>query len=144
VHTGFLSQTYLCLYGDDGVPATVTLRHGYPPHQHKSITTHTLLLSIIDPGMTNTNERLQIAAAFAAGAAAAAGLGLLMLQPRLRTRTAVYVQKPHPGWTPLQKQQPPHDPDIMHEVDPSVVDKVSIYPLVISTIVPRPIGERLA
>jgi hypothetical protein len=91
--------------------------------------------------MTMANDRLQLAAAFATGAAAAAGLGLLLLQPRLKNRKAVYVQKPHPGWTPPQKQQPPHDPDIMHEIDPSVVDKVSIYPLVISTIVPRPIGE---
>jgi hypothetical protein len=91
--------------------------------------------------MAMTNERMQLAAAFAAGAAAAAGLGLLLVQPRLRKRQAVYVQKPHPGWAPPQKQQPPHDPDNMHEVDPSLVDKVSIYPLVISTIVPRPIGE---
>jgi hypothetical protein len=94
--------------------------------------------------MTMTNERLQFAAAFAAGAAAAAGLGLLLVQPRLRKRQAVYVQKPHPGWTPPEKQQIPHDPDVMHEIDPSVVDKVSIYPLVISAIVPRPIGEEAA
>uniref|UniRef100_A0A383W8H8 Flavin reductase like domain-containing protein n=1 Tax=Tetradesmus obliquus TaxID=3088 RepID=A0A383W8H8_TETOB len=86
------------------------------------------------------DERLQIVAAFAAGAAAAAGLGLLLVQPRLRQRQAVYVQRPHPGWAPPQKQQPPHDPDNMHEVDPSVVEKVVLYPLVISAIVPRPIG----
>jgi hypothetical protein len=91
--------------------------------------------------MNKSNEKLQLAAAFAAGAAAAAGLGLLLVQPCRKQRQAVYVQKPHPGWTAPQKQQPPHDPDNMHEVDPSVVDKVSIYPLVISTIVPRPIGE---
>lgn len=84
--------------------------------------------------------KLQLAAAFAAGAAAAAGLALLLQRPT--TRKAVFVNKLHPNWTPPQKQLPPHDPDKMHIVDPSVMEKAAVYPLVISTVVPRPVGEQ--
>eukprot|EP00882_Tetradesmus_deserticola_P018273 GHRQ01019629.1.p1 GENE.GHRQ01019629.1~~GHRQ01019629.1.p1 ORF type:complete len:130 (+),score=30.10 GHRQ01019629.1:103-492(+) len=115
-----------------------------PSHPPTGVTAVVFFFSILHSDMVSSNDRMQLAAAFGAGAATAAGLGLLLIQPHLRKRQAVFVPKPHPGWTPSQKQEPPHDPDNMHEVDPSVVDKLSVYPLVISAIVPRPIGESAA
>lgn len=85
-----------------------------------------------------TADQKQLAAAFAAGALAAAGL-LWLTRPK-RWSKAVYVQKPHPSWTPPDKQPPPFDPDNMRAIDPATFNPAELYPLVISAVVPRPIG----
>lgn len=93
-------------------------------------------------------------------AAAAAGAGLLWLsqqlikrlqwgqgggasppaaaaaaEPQLRARGP-----PHPGWQPPQKQPAPFEGGAMHTVDPSTTPSDVLYPLMISAVVPRPIG----
>lgn len=85
----------------------------------------------------------QLLAAFAGGAASAAAGFLVVLKTlgfRRLGRQAVHVSKPHPDWVPGQRQPPPFDPDDMHVIDPASVPEAEIYPLVISAVVPRPIG----
>lgn len=84
-------------------------------------------------------EQKQLAAAFAAGALAAAGVLLVLRRPRA-WRTATHVGKPHPRWTAPQQQPPPFDADAMHDIDPTIYPTPELYPLVISAVVPRPIG----
>jgi hypothetical protein len=80
-----------------------------------------------------------LAAAFTAGAVTAAGV-MLLLRARRGTR-AVHVRRPHPGWSPPAKQAPPYDANTpMHVIDPSTTSAAELYPLVISAVVPRPIG----
>jgi hypothetical protein len=86
-----------------------------------------------------SHERICAATAFAAGAAAGAGL-FLLLQQRCSRPSARYVQRPHPQWVPPQPQDPPFNPDDMHTIDPASIPKAELYPLVISAVVPRPIG----
>jgi hypothetical protein len=83
-------------------------------------------------------DQKQLVAAFAAGAIAAAGV-ILLVRPR-RWSKAVHVQKPHPRWTAPEKQPPPFDADNMHNIDPATYPTPELYPLVISCVVPRPIG----
>lgn len=80
----------------------------------------------------------QMAAAFAAGAVTAAGI-MWLLRPK-PWDVAKYVQKPHPLWEPPAKQPPNFDSDKMHVIDPATYSPAELYPLVISAIVPRPIG----
>lgn len=90
------------------------------------------------PTQPMQQEQKQLAAAFAAGALTAAGV-LLLLRPR-SWREAVHVQIPHPSWVAPAKQPPPFDPDAMHDIDPGTYPTAELYPLVISAVVPRPIG----
>lgn len=48
---------------------------------------------------------------------------------------------PHPDWRPPQKQPLPFSSSEMHTVDPSQTSSDVLYPLMISAVVPRPIGE---
>lgn len=48
---------------------------------------------------------------------------------------------PHPDWRPPQKQPLPFPGSEMHTVDPSQTASDVLYPLIISAVVPRPIGE---
>lgn len=86
----------------------------------------------------------QLVAAFAAGAASAAavfwGVAFRRIGCRRLGQPAVHVTKPHPDWVPGQKQPPPFDPDTMHVIDPATMPESEVYPLVISAVVPRPIG----
>ena len=53
----------------------------------------------------------------------------------------VRTQPPHPEWTPPQPQPPPYDTALgWHSVDPSNTPPDVLYPLVISSVVPRPIA----
>eukprot|EP00878_Enallax_costatus_P025705 GHUV01027528.1.p1 GENE.GHUV01027528.1~~GHUV01027528.1.p1 ORF type:complete len:209 (+),score=40.50 GHUV01027528.1:316-942(+) len=84
-----------------------------------------------------------VLAAFVVGAASATAgffVALRTLGFRRLGRPAVHVSKPHPDWVPGQHQPPPFDPDNRHVIDPATVPEAEIYPLVISAIVPRPIG----
>ena len=47
---------------------------------------------------------------------------------------------PHPNWQPPQKLPPPFATEAMHTVDPAQTPSDVLYPLVISAVVPRPIG----
>ena len=47
---------------------------------------------------------------------------------------------PHPGWHPPLKQPAPFASNEMRAVDPSQLPSDVLYPLIISAIVPRPIG----
>jgi hypothetical protein len=47
---------------------------------------------------------------------------------------------PHPSWQPPQKLPPPFATNAMHTVDPAQTPSDVLYPLVISAVVPRPIG----
>lgn len=85
-----------------------------------------------------TTHKQQLAVAFASGALTAAGiLWLLRLK---RWSKAVYVQKPHPNWVAPAKQPPPFDASAMRDIDPATYSPAELYPLVISAVVPRPIG----
>lgn len=53
----------------------------------------------------------------------------------------LHGRPPHPGWQPPQPQPAPFDSDTMHTVDPSQLPADVLYPLMISAVVPRPIGE---
>jgi hypothetical protein len=51
------------------------------------------------------------------------------------------TQTPHPTWTPPQSQPPPYDTALgYHSIDPSSTPSDVMYPLVISSVVPRPIA----
>jgi hypothetical protein len=53
----------------------------------------------------------------------------------------VKTQPPHPDWTPPQLQPPAYDTALgWHSVDPSSTPSDVLYPLVISSVVPRPIA----
>lgn len=83
------------------------------------------------------------ASAFIAGVATATAGALLAIRHlgfRRLGRPAVHVKKPHPDWQPGQQQPPPFDPDNMHVIDPDTVPEAALYPLVISAVVPRPVG----
>lgn len=90
----------------------------------------------------------QLAAAFAAGAALAAAVTAAMCRHcgwRGRTRgwqqrAAEQVAPPHPAWTAPAPQHPPHNPDDLITVDVSSTPPDELYPLIISAVVPRPIG----
>lgn len=51
-----------------------------------------------------------------------------------------YVHPPHPTWTPGMKQPHPFSSDEMLGFDPSIVEVASMYSLMISAVVPRPVG----
>eukprot|EP00879_Flechtneria_rotunda_P032848 GHRR01036248.1.p1 GENE.GHRR01036248.1~~GHRR01036248.1.p1 ORF type:complete len:212 (+),score=66.53 GHRR01036248.1:202-837(+) len=82
-----------------------------------------------------------LAAAFSAGAVV-----VLLCQHAARrirnsaTKSARYIPPPHPDWKPPQPQSPPFDVAIVHEIDPAKTPTAELYPLIISAIVPRPIG----
>lgn len=82
---------------------------------------------------------------FSLGAACGAGL-LLLLQRSGRScskhgTTARFVGRPHPSWQPGQPQPPPYGAGApMLTLDPSAVDKASMYAFVISSVVPRPVA----
>jgi hypothetical protein len=84
-----------------------------------------------------------ILVAFGSGAATGAlALWALLLQRGLRGRgrLARQVQPPHPHWQPGQPQPAPFDSSAMVQVDPAKTEKASLYSLVISCVVPRPIA----
>ena len=54
--------------------------------------------------------------------------------------SSLWQQTPHPGWKPPQKQPAPFSGSAMHTVDPSHLAADVLYPLMISAVVPRPIG----
>ena len=57
------------------------------------------------------------------------------------TTEILRTQTPHPTWTPPQPQPPPFDPALgWNSIDPSTTPADVLYPLVISSIVPRPIA----
>jgi hypothetical protein len=101
-----------------------------------TIHAHIRVITVLTSAMQDQQRHL--AAAFAAGALAAAGV-LLLLRPR-RWSKAVHVERPHPNWTAPSKQPPPFDPDNLHAIDPATYPTAELYPLVISAVVPRPIG----
>lgn len=59
----------------------------------------------------------------------------------LHTITPPHTHKTHTqAWTAPTPQPPPFDADAMHTVDPASVPSAVLYPLVISAVVPRPVG----
>ena len=52
---------------------------------------------------------------------------------------ASFAEIPHPNWQPGQKQPVPYEGDYI-SLDPLKLGPSGSYPLVISTVVPRPIG----
>ena len=93
----------------------------------------------------------ECALAFIAGGAALAGVTRLLRGPRrpsaLAKATRDFSQPaknirsttPHPEWVPGEAQPAPFPPEY-HTVDPAHTPASELYPLVISSIVPRPIG----
>lgn len=74
------------------------------------------------------------------GGAASAAL-LNFFNRRRSLKPALECSNPHPQWGPGQKQKPPWgDDSAFMSLDPQQMEPVSIYALVISAVVPRPIG----
>lgn len=103
------------------------------------------------------------AGAFSLGAACGAGL-LLLLERRGAARRSSgagasaatpcassgkpapvrFVARPHPGWTPGEAQPPPYGAGApMVSLDPSKMDKASMYAFVISAVVVSAIRNRV-
>lgn len=85
--------------------------------------------------------------AFSLGAAAAAGVHAVVRRTRRSNAAPAstlgplnYVHPPHRSWVPGQAQPHPFASDAMVDFDPEVVDKGAMYSLLISAVVPRPIG----
>ena len=74
-----------------------------------------------------------------AGAKAGAGAG----KDGSSGKSSLWQPAPHPDWKPPQKQPAPFGTDEMHTVDPAQLPADVMYPLVISAVVPRPIGACL-
>lgn len=75
------------------------------------------------------------------GATATAALKLLgWKRPKAAWQPAVHVPTPHPDWKPGEPQPSPHAGSPYVTVDPATYDKASMYALVISMVVPRPIA----
>jgi hypothetical protein len=92
-----------------------------------------------------------LAAGLAVGAALGAAASTALRAHRQRAAAAPATTTtgphrstmPHPNWTPGEKQPPPYaatgSPTFI-AVDPATTDKASMYALVISAVVPRPIA----
>lgn len=79
-------------------------------------------------------------AALAAILGAAGALVLERIIIAKRRKTSLWTVQPHPGWTPPSPLPPPFDSGEWHDVDPETTSTEAMYPLVISSIVPRPIA----
>ncbi|KAL4859768.1 hypothetical protein ACK3TF_000057 [Chlorella vulgaris] len=53
---------------------------------------------------------------------------------------SLWQPNPNPKWQPPHKQPAPFGSDEMHTVDPAKLPTDAMYPLIISAVVPRPIG----
>jgi hypothetical protein len=53
---------------------------------------------------------------------------------------SLWQPNPNPKWQPPHKQPAPFGSDEMHTVDPAKLPADAMYPLIISAVVPRPIG----
>ena len=59
----------------------------------------------------------------------------------ITTSDALRQPPPHPSWTPPESQPPPYDnAQGWHSIDPATTPADRMYPLVISSVVPRPIA----
>jgi flavin reductase (DIM6/NTAB) family NADH-FMN oxidoreductase RutF len=85
--------------------------------------------------------------ALAAGLGAGIGATLTLLLARTRRQkksknVQVWGTQPHPGWTPPEKlpvREAIKNADMM-AIDPRVIGGKKCYPLIISTVVPRPVA----
>lgn len=60
--------------------------------------------------------------------------------PPAGQENSLWQPNPHPNWLPPQKLPAPFSTDEMRTVDPAQLPADVLYPLVISAVVPRPIG----
>eukprot|EP00897_Mesotaenium_endlicherianum_P010226 jgi/Mesen1/9231/ME000595S08644 len=89
-----------------------------------------------------------VPALLGAGAAGlAAGVALTLAVAKLPTiarflpkQSAKIGPRPHPEWRPGEEQRPPFDMSKTIEIDPGLNGPSVLYPLTISTVVPRPIA----